>query len=413
MAETHKYKNQSVVEIGTVEGNLELDNCRSVVPQQGKEIVVTGDVYVRGETLFEGSLRAHSLQGRSRDTITIDGDLTVETVAENRKGSLRITGSAKGQTLQAGGSLVVDKDIVCGAAKGGGSVKVGGNANAGRLSGGGSVSVRGDVTAERVSAGGSVKIGGRSEIEEFSAGGAGKANDGKIEKVSVGGSFKAEGAIEIDEIDVGGSIRVGHGSKVRSIDVGGTFKSDGDLTFEEIDVGGTVVIGGAATGRTIDVGGKVSTDGPLNLSGDLEVGGTVVIGGDLTCEQKIKVGGKIEVEGKIHTFRIIVGGVIDADYVKATDGFRIGRRSEVSCNVESPEILVRERARMKSLYGDDIRIEERARIRSIYGRKIYIEREAVITGEVLYTESCEAERDVEFAEEPRKVDSLPPPEEMK
>lgn len=115
------------------------------------------------------------------------------------------------------------------------------------------------------------------------------------------------------------------------------------------------------------------------------------------------------VDGRIDTYRIIVGGLIDAKYVKA-DGFRIGRRSEVTCPVESREILVRERARTRSLYGDEIRIEERSRVGSVYGRDIYIERDTVVEGETLYTEKLDAESGVEFREEPRKVDRLPPPE---
>ncbi|NOR39471.1 MAG: hypothetical protein GQ580_07780, partial [Candidatus Thorarchaeota archaeon] len=151
----------------------------------------------------------------------------------------------------------------------------------------------------------------------------------------------------------------------------------------------------------------------LHLRDDIEVGGKIEVGEDLTCERKIKVGGRIEVGGKIKTYRIIVGGRLDAKETYAEDGFRIGKKAEVSGFVHSKEILIRERARTDSLYGDDIRIEERARVKSVYGRTIYIERNAIVTGEVLYTESLESERDVEFKQEPRKVDQLPPPEEVK
>ena len=228
----------------------------------------------------------------------------------------------------------------------------------------------------------------------------------------MGGSFKAENAVEIDDLDVGGSAKVGPGSIVKHVDIGGTFKSEGDLEFIEIDVGGTVKIGGASRGESIDVGGTLKTEGELTLKGGINVGGTVAVGGNLNCEDKIKVGGTVRVEGKIHTFRIIVGGEISADYTKATDGVRIGKRAEVKGPVESKEILIRERARTDSLYGDDIRIEERARVKNLYGRKIYIEREAVVEGETLYTESLESENGVSFGSEPKKVDKLPPPEEM-
>ena len=90
----------------------------------------------------------------------------------------------------------------------------------------------------------------------------------------------------------------------------------------------------------------------------------------------------------------------------------IGKRCEVRGFVESNEILIRERARTESLYGKEIRIEERARVGSLYGETIYIERDSYVEGEVLYTDSLEAEDGVTFREEPRKVDQLPPPEEV-
>ncbi|MGY5855805.1 MAG: hypothetical protein RTS72_04345, partial [Candidatus Thorarchaeota archaeon] len=73
---------------------------------------------------------------------------------------------------------------------------------------------------------------------------------------------------------------------------------------------------------------------------------------------------------------------------------------------------IRERARTDSLYGNDIRIEERARVGSVYGKTIYIERDAIVEGEVLYTDSLEAEDGVTFREEPKKVDQLPSPETL-
>ena len=171
-------------------------------------------------------------------------------------------------------------------------------------------------------------------------------------------------------------------------------------------------IAGDATGRVIDVGGTVKTEGNLEVTEGLTVGGTVAVGGNLKSDGKIKVGGTVRAEGRIDTFRIIVGGEIRAEYIKASDGFRIGKRSEVKGFVESNEILIRERARTDSLYGNDIRIEERARVGSLYGKTIYIERDAYVEGEVLYTDSLEAEDGVTFREEPKKVDQLPPPEKV-
>ncbi|MGY5877108.1 MAG: hypothetical protein RTU30_15255, partial [Candidatus Thorarchaeota archaeon] len=89
------------------------------------------------------------------------------------------------------------------------------------------------------------------------------------------------------------------------------------------------------------------------------------------------------------------------------------QRGEITGFVESENILIRERARTRTLYGGDIRVEERSRVKNIYGRTIYLERDVVVEGEVLYTESLEAEDSVEFKTEPRKVDQLPAPEGLK
>jgi cytoskeletal protein CcmA (bactofilin family) len=156
----------------------------------------------------------------------------------------------------------------------------------------------------------------------------------------------------------------------------------------------------------------LKTEGDLEVTEGLNVGGTVAVGGNLKSDGKIKVGGTVRAEGRIDTFRIIVGGAIRAEYIKATDGFRIGKRAEVEGFVESNEILIRERAKTGSLYGTDIRIEERARVGNVYGKKIYIERNAIVEGEVLYTESLESEDGVTFRQEPKKVDQLPPPETL-
>jgi len=412
MAERLLYKNQDTVELGNVEGDVEIRNCRTLVPEEGESIVITGTLFIVDELEIHGSLQCGRLESKSRDQITVNGNLIVEKAASIPRGSLAVYGDAKARDIEVGASFLVEGNLDCVSAKAGASIKVTGDAKAQRLTGGASVKIEGNVDVERVSGGGSVGIYGKIQAEEFDAGGSGKTVRGFIKKVSVGGSFKAEDAIEIEDLDVGGAAKVGPGSKVSTVDIGGTFKAEGDFTFDEINVGGTVKIMGNATGRLIDVGGTVKTDGNLEVSEGLNVGGTAAIGGNLKSDGKIKVGGTVRAEGRIDTFRIIVGGEIRAEYIRATDGFRIGKRSEVRGFVESNEILIRERARTDSLYGNDIRIEERARVGSLYGKTIYIERDAYVEGEVLFTDSLEAEDGVTFREEPRKVDQLPPPEQV-
>ena len=412
MADKLSFKNEDLVELGKVDGDVEIRNCRTLAPAEGDTIIITGTLQIIDELDIDGSLQCGKLESKSRDQITVGGNLTIEKSADIPRGSLVVRGDANAREIRVGGSFKVEGNLECVAAKAGGSIKVMGDAKAQRLTGGGSVKIDGNVDVERVSGGGSVGIYGKIQAEEFDAGGSGKAVRGFIKKVSVGGSFKAEESIEIEDLDVGGTAKVGPGSKVSTVDIGGTFKAEGEFEFGEINVGGTVKISGDAVGRTIDVGGTVKTEGNLEVTEGLTVGGTVDVGGNLKSDGKIKVGGTVRAEGRIDTFRIIVGGEIQAEYIKATDGFRIGKKSDVRGFVESNEILIRERARTDSLYGNDIRIEERARVGSVYGKTIYIERDVIVEGEVLYTDSLESEDGVTFREEPKKVDQLPPPEKL-
>ena len=73
---------------------------------------------------------------------------------------------------------------------------------------------------------------------------------------------------------------------------------------------------------------------------------------------------------------------------------------------------MRERARTKSLYGEEIRIEERSRVQDVYGKDIYIERGTVVEGDVVYTDHLEKEEKVEIRGEEKKVDQLPRPEDV-
>ena len=59
MAEKKSFKDEARVELGTVEGDVSIRNCRRVVPQQGDEIVITGTLDIRDETVIEGSVRVH------------------------------------------------------------------------------------------------------------------------------------------------------------------------------------------------------------------------------------------------------------------------------------------------------------------------------------------------------------------
>ncbi|MFX1301373.1 MAG: hypothetical protein ACFFDE_10630 [Promethearchaeota archaeon] len=395
MGEKLQFKNEHELKLGYIKGDVKVENCRMIIPEKGNEIVIDGELFIRGDTVIEGSLKAEYLEIDGRNTTEIHGDLVVVRSVRVEKGQLEIEGSATANRFDVGAALSVGKDL-----------------QAAKVSIGGALSVKGDATVEDINVGGAVKIGGKVDSKTINVGGAVKCNTGTIGKVNVGGAFKAEGAVEIGDIDVGGAVVVGPGSKVLNIDVGGSFKSEGDLTFEKLDCGGAAKLAGKATGKNVDVGGSVKAEESLVLAEKLDVGGSVVVNTDLIVAGEIEVGGSLRAGNLIESPIIDIGGSIKGTRIKALKEFRIGRRGEVSGFVESPDITVSERVRGASFYGDTIRVEERARVKNLYGREIYIERDVTVEGEVLYTDSIEAESGVHFRKEPEQVQKLPNPDEL-
>jgi cytoskeletal protein CcmA (bactofilin family) len=395
MGEKIRFKNEHEVTLGHIKGDVEIENCQTIIPEKGKEIVIEGELNIRGDTEIQGSLKAEYLEIDGRNTSEIDGDLTIARSVRVRRGQLRVTGSATANKIAVGAALTVGQNLT-----------------AQKISIGGALKVSGDAIAEDISIGGAIKVEGNITAESLSVGGAAKCNTGKIGKVDVGGAFKAEGVVEIGSIDVGGAIVVGPGSKVLNIDVGGSFKSEGDILFEDLDVGGTARFAGDAKGKRVDVGGSVKAEKSLILTEKLDVGGAAVIGTDLVVGEEIEVGGSLEAGNLIEAPVIDVGGSIKAVHIKATKDFRIGRRGEVRGFVESPDITVSESSRGGSFYGNSIRVEERARVKNLYGREIYLERDVRVEGELQYTERFEAEPGVYFGKEPQQVKQLPKPTDL-
>lgn len=395
MGEKLQFKNEHELKLGHIKGDVKVENCRTIFPEKGKEIVIDGELFIRGDTVIEGSLKAEYLEIDGHNTTEIHGDLAVARSVRVKHGKLEIVGSATANKFDVGAALSVGKDL-----------------QASKVSVGGALSVKGDATVEDINVGGAVKIGGKVDSKIINVGGAVKCNTGTIGKVDVGGAFKAEGAVEIGSIDVGGAVVVGPGSKVLEIDVGGSFNSEGDLIFEKLDCGGAAKLRGKATGKNVDVGGSVKAEESLVLAEKLDVGGSVVVNTDLIVAGEIEVGGSLRAGNLIESPRIDIGGSIKGTHIKAVKEFRIGRRGEVSGFVESSDITVSESVRGASFYGDTIRVEERARVKNLYGREIYIERDVTVEGEVLYTESLETESDVRFRKEPEQVKKLPNPDEL-
>jgi len=395
MAETLRFKKQERVGLGQVDGDVDIKDCRTLVPKTGSTITITGTLRIDGETIVAGSLSCHNLLARSHDTITIEGDLTATTAVEVESGNLAVDGSASAKRFDVGGGLDVKGNLACQTIDADGAVRV-----------------AGDAKVEQLDASGAAHIGGRIDAGVVEVGGSMSCKDGLIRDVDVGGAFKATGAMEIRDLDVGGVAVVGPGSKIVTVDVGGVFKATGDIAFEAIDVGGTVKIEGNATGKTIEVGGLLKVEGTLLLTDDLEVGGAAVVGKDLQAGQRIRIGGKVKAGQKIESPSIQVGGVVEAAHILAERQFSIGQHGEVRGFVEGGELLIRRKARGETFYGHSIRVEEGGRVQYLYAQDIYLERDVTVEGDLLYTGTLQTERNVHLAREPRKVGKLPSPEQF-
>jgi cytoskeletal protein CcmA (bactofilin family) len=395
MAEIVRFKRQERVELTQVDGDLEIKDCRELVPKTGSMITVLGALRIDGETLVSASLNCRNLVARCHDTITIEGDLTATTAVDVEHGNLAVNGSASAKRFDIGGGLSVKGNLTCQTIDADGAVRV-----------------VGDLKADQLDASGAAHVEGRVEAGRVDVGGAFTCNNGFIKDVDVGGSFKATGTMEIGGLDVGGVAVVGPKSKIVSVDVGGVFKATGDIAFETVDVGGTVKIEGNATGKSIEVGGVLKVEGSLLLTDELDVGGAVSVKDDLEARRRIRVGGKVRAGSKIESPVVAVGGGIEAVHIHATQQFSIGQHGEVRGFVEGGELLIRRKARGDTFYGNSIRVEEGGRVRYLYGQDIYLERDVTVEGDLLYTGTLETEKNVHLAKEPRKVGKLPSPEQF-
>jgi len=194
-------------------------------------------------------------------------------------------------------------------------------------------------------------------------------------------------------------------SSGRTIDVGGVVHVSGTLKFEDVDVGGTIEISGNADGTDVDVGGLFKVGGNLNLTGELEVGGKCRIDGTINS-QRIDIGGAIEAF-QIYAASIEVGGSIKTEKGVKANTIEIGDRGRVRGSLVADAIRIGERADVEELYGKNIVLEESCRAKLVHGVDLRIESRCRIEGAVLYTGSMNADDDVSFSVEPKKVESLP------
>jgi cytoskeletal protein CcmA (bactofilin family) len=119
------------------------------------------------------------------------------------------------------------------------------------------------------------------------------------------------------------------------------------------------------------------------------------VGNNLKAK-KVSASKSTKVEGSITTILGVAAGSLE-----------IGRRSEVKGPIRANEVIIGDTASVEDIHARSIFVGERARARNLYGERITIESGSHISGEVHYTESLQAERNVFFARTPYKVSKLP------
>ena len=362
--------------LSVVEGDLVIGRQATV---KGKgmppKVTVLGVVKCSEGSVFQCSLSAESFEGEG--DIVIQGDLETKDQVKMKAGHLSITGKVKAKKIDADSDLTV-----------GGSLDVKGNTRAQDIDVGGSFSALGEVEAKKIKVRSSVTIKG-----------------GHVSDIYVGGSFESRSLLEFGLIDVEGAVKLAGKNRGGDITVGGSCKVDGNLKFGKIHAGGIVEISESATGESLNIGGAVRVGSSLQLSRKLEVGGQVEIGEFLTA-MEIDVGNSLKARKVSASKSAKVGGSITTILGVAAGSLEVGRRSEVKGSIRANEVIIGDGASVEDIHAKNIFVGRTSRARNLYGERITIESGCQVSGDVYYSESLQAEKNVFFARTPHKVSQL-------
>ncbi|HKM59696.1 MAG TPA: hypothetical protein VJY36_02365 [Candidatus Bathyarchaeia archaeon] len=307
MSELHIPRGQTAT-LDRVDGELRIGNKATIQASNGKNVIVTGGVYLEGRAYVNCDLECDIIESG------IFLSKHKEISSNGQRARLDLTGRYVGK-LEVNGNLIVHKQLNVSH-----SVDVKGSIDAG------DIDVGGIIQAGAIKCG-RIRVGGRADIEgTFEA-----------SSVDVGGKVAASGQVKLGDLNVGGEVEVGGGSITGNTRVGGKFTSKGQLEFGELLVYGKGSLPAGCKGR------KVSTFGKLEVAGNItcdiiEAGGFVEISGDCYA-QKVEVGGKLEVSGSLFVSDMLEGfGVIEIS------GNLESTNLHVSGKLEANKILVKEEA---------------------------------------------------------------------
>jgi cytoskeletal protein CcmA (bactofilin family) len=425
--------------LGTVEGDLTLENAAVLSDSSDNTVTVTGTTRCRGECTFNCNLKTSSLEGDDADILA--ENLVADRWIRIKRGRLRVDGSCSAESAEVENSISIEEDLTCGKVRVGGSLDVGGLTKSGDIDVGGSLHTEGGIETENMNVGGSAEVGGDTDSERIEVGGKLLVKGAlKAVRIEVGGSLEGKSIVNLSRIDVGGRASIAGGSIDDRIEVGGLFESSGNLKFNRMDVGGVSKIGGG-DGKEIEVGGTFTSSGDLvferievggtvkikgNGSGkSIEVGGTLDCTGDLDLSEDLEIGGKANVAGRLKVRNAEVGGILQALEISAEEGIEVSKlrtrkgararvielpdKGEAKGPLIAQEITIGEKCHVEDLYGGEIELRRNSRARNIQARTIEIESGCSVSGFIKYTDDIEIDEDVKLGQKPERVKNLPDP----
>jgi cytoskeletal protein CcmA (bactofilin family) len=221
----------------------------------------------------------------------------------------------------------------------------------------------------------------------------------------VGGTFRSTQPLRFGTIKVGGKVELA-GGEGGDIHVGGILRSDGDLSFGTIKVGGESELLGSCSGVNASVGGLMDVRDNLSLSGSLKVGGKAEIGQNVQA-------GSIKVGGHLTADKAEAVNEIETQNLRTRLGARAGtidikKKGEVEGPLVAGKVTIGERARVEDVHGDFVELRAGVRARNVYAAEVIVESGSRVQGQIKYTRRIEAEDGAVFAQEPERVEELPP-----
>ncbi|MGA2385594.1 MAG: hypothetical protein ABSG33_03575 [Candidatus Bathyarchaeia archaeon] len=436
------------VKLDIVDGEVQIGNNATIEASNGKNVVVTGGVYLEGKAYVNCDLECDILESRAFLSKSKEFDWDSESAR------LDVTGRYVGK-LEVNGNLTVHKQLnvshsvkVTGLIDSG-NIDVGGRIQAGaikcgRIRVGGRADIENMFEASSVDVGGKVVALGKVKLGDLNVGGEVEVGGGSISgNIRVGGKFISKSPLEFGELLVYGKGSLPDGCKGRKVSTFGKLEVEGNITCDHIEVGGVIEIRGDCHAEYVEVGGKFEVTGSLFVSDKLEGYGVIEVTGDFEST-KLRVSGKLtatkitvkeeaDISGKIETKNGLKAKLVTVRGGSRCEGVLIGERVEIGKSVdlsygggginwliEHHATLLNQAlaarglwtgggmARVDDVYGIEVLLGPMCRAGQIFADTVRLEQGSAAE-QVTYTRELKMDFGAAVSEEPKKVDTLPKP----